>query len=169
MRRGRRLVAPAAAAIALLAAAAASAAPPHGPPLAPYDGSNPFNCALQQLGRGTTFPDPNADPLCVEYDKTNQDLAGLGVVSFLSNEPARTAVAAGKCFYFQHDHWTGSVLQGGGIETYHWDGSYYFDRALGRGAVYFVNVRAAGSGGDPAYTSFIPEPFRDYFNPSGGG
>src|SRR5437870_5569509 len=41
MRRGRRLVAPAAAAIALLAAAAASAAPPHGPPLAPYDGSDP--------------------------------------------------------------------------------------------------------------------------------
>ena len=154
---------------AALVAALLAATPASADPFVPYDGSNPYKCRLQQLGTGVDFPDPNADPMCVEYDKTNQDLAGLGVVGFLANEPARTAIARDKCFYYQRDEWRGSVLEGGGIETYHWNGGYFFDRAKGNGGVFVENVRVLGSGGDPGYVNYVPEPFRPFFNPTGGG
>ena len=49
-------------------------------------------------------------------------------------EPARVAAAGDKCFYFQSDHWRGSVVQDDGTtKTYEWDGSYFFDKAQGRG------------------------------------
>lgn len=155
--------------VAGLAVVLVAAAPAAADPLVPYDGSNPYVCELQRLGTGVDFPDPNADPLCVEYDKTNQDLAGLGVVDFLSNEPARIAIARDKCFYYQRDEWRGSVLEGGGIETYHWNGGYFFDRARGRGGAFVENVRLLGSGGDPSWVNYVPEPFRPFVNPSGGG
>ena len=37
-------------------------------------GTNPFVCTLQQAGTGTDFPDPDADPFCVEFDKTHQNV-----------------------------------------------------------------------------------------------
>ena len=77
-----------------------------------WDGTNPFVCTLQQLGGGTDFPQPDADPFCVEYDKRHQNVTQLGVVQFLSLEPARVAAAGPKCFYFQRDHWVGYVVQG---------------------------------------------------------
>ena len=42
---------------------------------------------------GTDFPDPGADPFCVEFDKTNQNVTDFGIVDFLSKEPARVAAA----------------------------------------------------------------------------
>ena len=101
----------AAVAMALMGAAPAAADQPQGP-YAPWDGSNPFNCTIQDVGTGTDFPDPAADPFCVEFDKTQQNVTDLGIVDFLANEPARTAAALDKCFYFQTDHWTGSIVQG---------------------------------------------------------
>ena len=87
----------------------AAAEQPVGP-YAPWDGTNPFNCTIQDVGTGTTFPEPNADPFCVEYDKTHQNGTQLGVVQFLSQEPARFAATGPKRWYFQRDHWVGSVV-----------------------------------------------------------
>ena len=145
-----------------LPAAAASAAP-----YAPYDGSNPFNCDLQRVGTGTDFPQPDADPFCVEFDKTQQNVTDFGLADFLANEPARVAAASPKCFYFQRDHWTGSVVQGGEPETWHWDGSYFFDKARGTGGVHVANFRI---GGEPADARpYAPPEFQPYMAERGGG
>ena len=78
------------AALALLAPSAAAAAqPPSAGRSRPWDGSNPFNCEIQDVGTGTDFPDPGADPFCVEFDKTQQNVTDLGIVDFLAKEPAR--------------------------------------------------------------------------------
>jgi hypothetical protein len=87
-------------------AAGAASGPPTG-----WNGDNPFTCELQQAGFGPTGPHPEVDPYCVEFDKRRQNLTELGVVDFLSREPARVAAASDKCFYFQSDHWRGSVVQ----------------------------------------------------------
>jgi hypothetical protein len=44
----------------------------------PWDGVKPFNCTIQDAGQGTTVPDPGADPYCVRFDKTSQNVAELG-------------------------------------------------------------------------------------------
>jgi len=98
------------AAIGCIAAPAAGAQ--QGDPTAPYDGQSPFNCELQDVGTGTAFPHPEAEPFCVEFDKTQQNITGLGLLDFVSKEPDRVAAAGPKCFYFQRDHWTGSIVQG---------------------------------------------------------
>ena len=151
----------------LLLWAAPAAAQPVGP-YAPWDGTNPFNCTIQDVGTGTDFPFPDADPFCVEFDKTQQNVTDMGIVDFLSKEPARTAAASPKCFYFQTDHWTGSIVQGESPELWHWDGQYFFDKATGGGGVNIQNFRI---GGQPA--SFppgsIPEQFQPYFDQGGGG
>ena len=51
------------------------------------------------------------------------------------------AAAVPKCFYFQTDHWTGSVVQGQPPELWHWDGSYFFDKAQGRRRRVYVQLR----------------------------
>ena len=70
--------------------------------------------APERSAPGTEYPDPDADPLCVEFDKTNQNVTDFGIVDFTAQEPARVAAAGDKCFYFQRDHWTGSVAAGPG-------------------------------------------------------
>ena len=151
----------------LVCAAPAMAEQPTGP-FAPWDGTNPFNCTIQDVGTGTDFPDPDADPFCVEFDKTQQNVTDLGIVDFLSKEPARTAAASPKCFYFQTDHWTGSIVQGESPELWHWDGQYFFDKAIGAGGVNIQNFRMFGQ---PA--SFppgsIPDQFQPYMDQGGGG
>src|SRR3954467_9265707 len=149
---------------ALLCATSAAAAQPQ-----PYDGQNPFSCTLQQVGRGTDFPFPDADPFCVEFDKTQQNVTELGVVDFISKEPARVAAASPKCFYFQRDHWTGSVVQGQSPEAYHWDGSYFFDKARGAGGVYVENFRIGGQSGDPSALPGFPAAWKPYFSKGRGG
>jgi hypothetical protein len=118
-------------AAALLFASTAAAQQPTGP-FAPWDGRNPFNCTIQDVGTGVDFPDPGADPFCVEFDKTQQNVTDLGILDFLANEPIRVAAAVNKCFYFQTDHWTGSVVQGEEPELWHWDGQYFSTRRSAR-------------------------------------
>jgi hypothetical protein len=138
-----------------------------GQPLGPWDGQNPFNCVNQDVGTGTDFPHPHADPFCVEFDKTNQNVTDFGIVDFLSKEPARTGIAATKCFYFQQDHWTGSVVQGQDPEIWHWDGRYFFDEAKGIGGVAVHNFRIGGQPAD--FTPYVPAAYRPYVYPGGGG
>lgn len=151
--------------LALLVPTVASAATTQ--PLAPWDGSNPFNCVNQNVGTGTNFPDPDADPFCVEFDKTQQNVTDFGIADFLANEPARTAAAAPKCFYYQTDHWTGSIVQGSGPEIWHWDGHYFFDKAKGIGGVSVHNFRIGGQPAD--FTAFVPPAYQPYVYPGGGG
>lgn len=49
---------------AALAATAAPAGAQQTQVVGPWDGTNPFNCQLQDVGSGIDFPDPRADPLC---------------------------------------------------------------------------------------------------------
>jgi hypothetical protein len=136
----------------------------------PFDGTNPFECVLQQVGTGTEFPDPDADPFCVEYDKRHQNVTEGGVVQFLSLEPARVAAASPKCFYFQRDHWVGSVVQDDGrTETYSWDGSYYFDKAKGAGGAYVENFTVNNQSGDPTDVPGFPEEWKPFFGYGRGG
>src|SRR5713226_8319619 len=109
MRPGRgALIAAIAGSLGLFASAPAGAlSPPTG-----WNGANPFNCEVQYAGFGTAFPHPDADPFCVDFDKRRQNITDLGVVDFLAQEPARVAAASPKCFYFQSDHWRGSIVQG---------------------------------------------------------
>jgi len=161
----RALVGTAAAALALIPASVHAQGPAE-----PYDGTNPFDCFLQQAGTGTEFPDPDADPFCVEYDKRHQNVTEGGVVQFLSLEPARVAAASPKCFYFQRDHWVGSVVQGDGrTETYAWDGSYYFDKAKGAGGAYVENFTINNQSGNPTEVPGFPEEWKPYFGYGRGG
>src|SRR4051812_5017366 len=156
------------AAALLLVALPATAANAQGP--SGWDGKNPFACTLQQLGTGTNYPQPNADPLCVEFDKTHQNVDKLGVVDFLSKEPARVAAASDKCFYFQADHWRGTVSEGvPQSETYAWDGHYYFNKATGAGGVYVENFRIGGQTGDPTTVPRFPEEDKKFFSKGRGG
>jgi hypothetical protein len=152
-----------------LAAMLVAAAPAAGQPQAggPWDGRNPFKCDLQDVGTGTDYARPGADPFCVEFDKTNQNVTDFGLVDFLSKEPARVAAASSKCFYFQRDHWTGSIVQGQEPELWHWDGSYFFDKALGIGG---VSVHNFSLGGVPMDASqFAPDPLKPFVYAGGGG
>ena len=139
-------------------------------PIAGYDGSNPFDCELQDVGGGTDFPHPGADPFCVKYDKTHQNVNRLGLVAFLSKEPARVAAATDKCFYYQTDSWRGSVVQGvDRTETYRFDGSYFFDKARGVGGAYVEDFHIARRTGDPTTLPGFPPQYREFFGPGRGG
>jgi hypothetical protein len=159
-------------AAALLCAPAAGAQSPDpnpSEPFAPWDGTNPFNCVLQDAGTGTTVPDPGADPYCVEFDKTQQNVTDFGIADFLANEPARVAAATPKCFYYQSDHWTGSIVQGEDPELWHWDGQYFFDKARGVGGVNVQNFRILGQPASPSDYGEVPPEFAPYMDQGGGG
>ncbi len=117
--------------------------------------------------RAPTFPHPEADPFCVKFDKTSQNLSGFGIVDFAVQEPARLAAAGLKCFYYQQDEWTGSIDQGAGPELWHWKGGYWFDKARGLGG---VSVREFRLGGVPLSAApYVPDEYRPYFDATGGG
>ena len=101
--------------------------------------------------------------------RRSQNVTDLGLVDFLTKEPARVAAAVDKCFYYQVDHWTGSVVQGQPPELWHWDGHYYFDMARGVGGVYVENVRIGGQPADPRLLPGFPTAYWPYFGPGGGG
>ena len=155
--------------LAIVVALALACATAAATPVAPYDGSNPFRCKTQNVGTGVNFPYPNADPFCVEFDKTQQNVTDYGIVDFLLNEPARVAAAVPKCFYHQTDHWTGSVVQGQPPELWHWDGRYFFDKARGMGGVHVENFTVAGLPADPRALPGFPPEYAAYFAPGGGG
>lgn len=149
---------------------ATMAVPAFGASVEPWDGSNPFLCTMQYAGQGTTFPDPNADPFCVDYDKTHQDISDLGLVTFLTKEPARVAAAVDKCWYFQQDHWTGELIAGdGSTETYHFDGHYFFDKRWGNGGVQVENFTINHQTADPSQLPGFPASWKPYFGPGRGG
>ena len=151
-----------------LALAVPAVAAAQGPTVVgPYDGQIPFNCELQNVGTGTEFPHPEADPFCVEFDKTSQNVTDFGIVDFTAQEPARVAAAGTKCFYFQRDHWTGSVVQGQEPEVWHWDGDYFYDRARGVGGVSVRNFRVGGTPQSAA--PHAPPAYAPYFDENGGG
>jgi hypothetical protein len=156
------------AAVALLAVAAPAAVAADYP--TGWNGANPFACELQQAGFGPVGPHPEADPYCVEFDKRRQNVTQLGVVDFLSQEPARVAAASDKCFYFQSDHWRGSVVQGdGSTKTYEWDGHYFFDKARGEGGVWVTNFNFNGRTQDPGQVPGMPAEYARWFGPGTGG
>lgn len=155
--------------IAVLGTVLALAPAAGADPLAPYDGSNPFRCKVQDVGTGVDFRDPDADPFCVEFDKTNENVTDFGIVDFLLNEPARVAAAVPKCFYHQTDHWTGSIQQGTDPVLWHWDGSYFFDKARGMGGVHVDNLVVAGFPMDPRLLPGFPPEFSPYFGPGASG
>ena len=135
-----------------------------------WDGTNPFSCVLQQAGFGPTGPDPEADPYCVEFDKRRQNVAELGAVDFLMHEPARVAAASPKCFYFQSDHWRGSLVQDvDATKTYEWDGHYFFDKATGDGGVWVSNFNVAGQTQNPGELPGMPPEYAQHFGPGEGG
>jgi hypothetical protein len=172
MGRGTRFRVPTAVAVAVVAAltpvvltapASALSTP------TPWDGSDPFKCTVQDAGFGTTVPDPSADPYCVHFDKTNQNIAQLGIVQFLLEEPARTAAAVPKCFYFQEDHWRGSVSQGDGTAIYNFEGHYFFNKATGDGGVWVTDFTVNGQTFDPASLPGFPPQYGQDFGPGTGG
>jgi hypothetical protein len=153
----------------VLAVCAVGAGAESAPPTA-WDGVNPFRCTAQNAGLGTEVPDPAADPYCVEFDKTQQNLSELGVVDFLLNEPARVAAALDKCFYFQSDHWRGSVVQDdGATKTYEFDGHYFFDLAKGDGGAWVTNLNVNGNTFDPSTIPGIPPDVAAQLGPGTGG
>ena len=80
------------------------------------------------------------------------------------------AAATPKCFYFQRDHWVGSIVQDDGrTETYSWDGSYYFDKAKGAGGAYVENFTINNQSGDPTALPGFPEEWKPYFGYGRGG
>src|SRR2546430_12950822 len=68
----------------LLICAAPAVAPQPTGPFAAWDGTNPFNSTIQDLGTGNDFPDPRAHPLCVKFAKTQQNVTDLGLLDFPS-------------------------------------------------------------------------------------
>jgi RTX calcium-binding nonapeptide repeat (4 copies) len=169
---GVRLAAIATAASLVCAACAAPAAAQAPAPFAPWNGDSPFNCTLQDAGTGPVenVPDPAADPFCVEFDKNSQSLAPeFGILEFLLNEPGRVAAAAPKCFYYQSDHWTGSLVQGQQPELWHWDGQYFFDKATGSGGVNLQSFRVGGQPANPESFGQVPAVFAPYVDQGGGG
>ena len=161
----RRFIVTAVVTASLLCLASSAAAAP----IAPYNGDNPFRCKTQDTGFGVDFPNPEADPFCVKYNKTQQNVTDLGIVDFLLNEPARVAAAVPKCFYHQTDHWTGSIVQGQQPTLWHWDGRYFFDKARGMGGVRVDNLVVGGQPMDPRLVPGFPAQFSPYFTGTGGG
>jgi hypothetical protein len=161
----------AAAAIAFACVALIGATPAlASAPPSPWDGTNPFNCTIQNAGLGTTVPDPGADPYCVQFDKTHQNVSQLGIVDFISKEPARTASAVPKCFYFQEDHWRGSLVQSDGTTViYEFQGHYFFNKATGDGGAWVTGFTVAGQTFDPTLLPGFPPQYGQYFGPGTGG
>src|SRR3954470_9119331 len=164
-RPGRVLAVGCAALILALAPTATAVAPP-----SPWDGKNPFNCVLQHAGMTAVVSHPEADPFCIDFDKRHQNVSQLGVVEFLSLEPARVAAASPKCFYFQSDHWRGSIVQAdASTKTYEWDGHYFFDKARSEGGAWVSNFNVNGQSGDPRDLPGFPAEWRPYFSKGTGG
>ena len=77
------------------------------------------------------------------------------------------AAAVPKCFYYQRDHWRGSVVQdNAATETYQWDGGYFFDKAQGKAA---CTSRTSTSAARPADWRPTLGPTSSPSAPGGGG
>jgi hypothetical protein len=102
-------------------------------------------CTVHSFGEGEV-PDPLGypeDPLCVEYAKRDITVDNGGAVAFLLAEPARVALAAPKCRYWQQDHWSVQFSRGD-VPVLRWDGSYWFDKGTGRAAGRLARLTVGG-------------------------
>jgi hypothetical protein len=123
-------------------------APAHGAPapIEPYF-PPPFgdSCVVHQFGEGEvpklrSLPD---DPLCVEYAKRDITISNGGAIRFILAEPARFALVAGKCQYWQQDHWS-VQLRPGATPVIRWDGSYWLDLGAGQAGARLSGLAIAG-------------------------
>jgi hypothetical protein len=60
-------------------------------------------------------------------------------------------------------------VQGVPPELWHWDGQYFFDKALGVGGVNVQNFRVGGQPASPSDYGEVPPEFEPYMDQSGGG
>jgi hypothetical protein len=156
--------------LALMAGLAWAAPATASAPPSPWDGVNPFHCTVQNAGFGTNVPDPGADPYCVSFNKTRQNISQLGLLDFVLKEPARIAAATPKCFYFQEDHWRGSVVQSDARTVlYEFVGHYFFDKATGDGGAWVEGFSVNGQTFDPTSLPGFPPAYGRYFGPGTGG
>jgi hypothetical protein len=139
--RRRFALLPVAVVVAAATAAAAAPAPP-----APYV-APPFakHCHFRHFGEAVAPPVAGYrdDPLCVDYAKRDITVDNGGAARFVLAEPARFAIAAKPCKYWQVDHWSIQIDRGF-TAVVRWDGSYWFDKGRGTGAVLVSNFRIAG-------------------------
>jgi hypothetical protein len=120
----------------------------------------PFTCEVHDYGtEAPTLPAPADDPLCVEYDKTNITVSTLEAVDFLAAEPGRVALVAGKCSYWQQDHWVVRVAPDT-TPLIEWEGSYWYDARTGTAAGI---LRGLHVGGEPADGQAFVEAMRPIF------
>jgi hypothetical protein len=118
----------------------------NSPSFAPYR-TPTYHCPeVHRYGNGVA---PNVlallkgSTLCVVYDKRDITADNGGAIRFTLAEPARFAVA-GKCQYWQRDHWRIRIDRGFG-ELVQWDGSYWWDLRNGYGGAILRNFRIAGA------------------------
>jgi hypothetical protein len=163
------------AAVVLLAGVTAPAAAQGLPE--PYE-DPPFACTVHDYG--LTAPPliaPPDDPLCVRYDKTNATLADLGILDFLAGEPGRLTMVAGKCGYWQQDHWVVGV--GAGLPpVIAWVGSYWYDLRTGTAGAALRSLEVLGQPADattfiatlrPLVGDDVAARLAPYADPDGGG
>jgi hypothetical protein len=144
----RALPAIAVAAVGLVALAVPVRAQEEPPQPEPYR-DPPFTCEVHDHGtEAPTLPAPQDDPLCVRYDKTNITVSTLEVVDFLAAEPGRIGLVAGKCAYWQQDHWIVRVTPEDPAAIVEWEGSYWYDARTGSAAGILRNLRVGGQPAD---------------------
>lgn len=168
----RRLLVAAVLAVAASGSTTASAQAPE-----PYR-DPPFTCEVIDYGKeAPTLPAPDDDPLCVRYDKTDITVSTLGAVDFLAAEPGRVALVAGKCSYWQQDHWvvraspdTPPIVS--------WRGSYWYDARTGSAAGVLRDLRIGDrpASGEAFIEAMRPlvgdeqaDEFRQFADDGGGG
>ncbi len=74
-----------------------------------------------------------------------------------------------KCFYFQEDHWRGSLSQADGTAVYEFEGHYFFNKATGDGGVWITGFTVEGQTFDPTSLPGFPPQYGGYFGPGTGG
>jgi hypothetical protein len=120
------------------------------PNFTPYR-SPTFHCpTVHHYGNGLG-PRPgtlNGTTLCVTYNKRDITADNGGAIRFAFVEPGRFAVA-GKCQYWQRDHWKVRIDRGFGAIV-QWDGSYWWDLRNGYGGAILRNFRIEGQPVGPA-------------------
>ena len=98
-------------------------------------------------------------------------------VDFLAAEPTRVTIIAGKCSYWQQDHWV-VRLTPDTTPIVEWEGSYWYDARTGTAAGIVRNFRIAGQPVDGYAFADSVEPFigqdaadqiRPYSAEGGGG
>lgn len=132
---------------ALVSVTPASAKAPNAntPNFMPYQPPT-FHCpVVHYYGNGIAPPlaGLKGSTLCVIYNKRDITADNGGAIRFTLAEPARFSVA-GKCQYWQRDHWRIRLDHGFGTLV-QWDGSYWWDLRNGYGGAILRNFRIAGA------------------------